>query len=271
MTPITERYQFPIYEDRAAYKAASGVDAPVWNPNYPIKQWFDPAGGTSFEVLNGSDTAPALVTLGLPSAEASTVNLAGTPSFPPYTPAPTLATQQLAFAGHIFPATLIDPSTLSTPEQANELAKISGAAVVDPDASPSQFFTVQWNGETRRRYKLEFGGNANMTSFVGQIIQQQNRQGIGHPGRWDAAQFATGMVFVFDAVPDGAGVTAKVPIPIRLQPGEVLKSVQVGPGVSTVVVDQAGATPASGVGANGGGFTDEDRSKLTDIWKAIKG
>jgi len=254
---LTDRYQFPLYPDRAAYKAASGQDAPAWNPNYPIKQWFDPEGGGSYQVYNEQPAAPALVPLTMPVAEAWTVNLPGAMSFPAYVPEPTPATQQLTLAGHIFPATPIDPSTLSTPEQANALAQICGGTVVDPDASPSQFFVVAWNGETRRRFKIEFGGNANLTSYVGQILQQQNAKGVGAPGHWDSAQFASGMVWVPDAAPDGAGVTATVPIPIKLQQGEKLDSVMVGPGISTVVVDQSGVTPPSGVGASAGGGDTE--------------
>jgi hypothetical protein len=278
MTAITDRYQFPLYLDRAAYKAASGVDAPPFNPLYPIKQWFDPAGGTSFDVLNGSDTAPALVPLAMPSAEASTVNLPGAASFPAYVIAPTSATQQLTIAGHVFPATAIDPSTLSTLDQANALAKVCGGTVVDQDATPSQFFVVVWSGETRRRFKIQFTSgpgtpaDPNRTSYVGQIIQSLNAKGVGAPYHWSASQLAVGLLQpVFEFVADGSGVTAKVPIPIKLQAGEAVKSVMVGPGIFTVVVDQAGAMPPSGVGGSGVGFTDDDRLKLNAIYKVVSG
>lgn len=35
-------YLFPVYQTREQYKAATGKDAPLWDPTKPIKSWRDP-------------------------------------------------------------------------------------------------------------------------------------------------------------------------------------------------------------------------------------
>lgn len=40
---IANLYLFPVYTTREAYKQATGVEAPAYDPSKPIKSWFDPA------------------------------------------------------------------------------------------------------------------------------------------------------------------------------------------------------------------------------------
>lgn len=35
-------YRFPVYQTREQYKNAIGIEPPPYNPNLPIKGWFDP-------------------------------------------------------------------------------------------------------------------------------------------------------------------------------------------------------------------------------------
>lgn len=43
MAGLESIYRFPVYRTREQYKAATGKEAPAWNPNKPIKSWEDPA------------------------------------------------------------------------------------------------------------------------------------------------------------------------------------------------------------------------------------
>ncbi len=43
MAGIHNLYVFPVYQTREQFKAATGKEAPTWNPSKPIKSWFDPS------------------------------------------------------------------------------------------------------------------------------------------------------------------------------------------------------------------------------------
>ena len=43
MFPINELYLYPVFQTRDDYFKATGEEAPVWDPNRPVKSWFDPA------------------------------------------------------------------------------------------------------------------------------------------------------------------------------------------------------------------------------------
>lgn len=47
MFSIFKLFIFPVFQTREEYKAATGEDAPPWDPNQPIKNWFDPAARTT--------------------------------------------------------------------------------------------------------------------------------------------------------------------------------------------------------------------------------
>lgn len=36
-------FLFPVFQTREEYKQITGEDAPPWDPNIPVKNWFDPA------------------------------------------------------------------------------------------------------------------------------------------------------------------------------------------------------------------------------------
>jgi hypothetical protein len=198
---ISARYRFPQYTRATFQAAAGGIQAPAWNPAYPIKDWFDPGAvagvDSTYQVMNGSDMLPALITLTIPGAEALTVNLPGTPTFSAYVVAPTLATKQTNFARMVFAANPVDPGTLATLAQANTLAAVAGATVVDPTGPLNQFLIFSWNGETRRPYVLMPPGATGDPTVsgqnVGQILASVNAAGVAAPGHGarsgaDAAQ-----------------------------------------------------------------------------------
>lgn len=39
---ISNLYLFPVYQTREAYRQATGLEAPPYDPNRPLKSWFDP-------------------------------------------------------------------------------------------------------------------------------------------------------------------------------------------------------------------------------------
>ena len=47
MFPINDLYVFPYFQTRDDYFKATGEDAPAWDPNKPVKGWFDPAARTT--------------------------------------------------------------------------------------------------------------------------------------------------------------------------------------------------------------------------------
>lgn len=281
MLPLSARYRFPQYTP-ASFQAASGIKAPVWNPAYPIKDWFDPAAvagvNSTYLVWNGSVTAPALISLTIPGAEALTVNLPGTPTFAKYSVAATLATKQVHFAGLAFAPIAIDPGTLSTLVDANRLAAIAGAAVVDPSAVSNQFLIFSWNGEARRPYVLmPPGATGDPTAAgqnVGQLLAAVNAAGVASPGHWSAAQLALHiLVWVPETAPSGLDVTARVPEPMALNTGESLASMQLGVTFTAVVLAAGETLPGAAGGqasAPGDGFTAADRVMLKFVHDAIQ-
>lgn len=283
MISLSARYRFPQYT-RASFQAAAGIQAPAWNPAYPIKDWFDPdavAGRDyTYQVWNGSVTSPELIPLTLPGAEALTVNLPGTPTFAPYQVEPTVATRQVHFAGLAFTPVAVDPLTLSTKAEADRLAAIAGAAVVDPTASPNQFLIFTWGGELRRPYVLMPPGVTGDPTAggqnVGQLLASMNAAGIAAPGHWSAAQLALHVLaWVPETAKSGLDVTARVPEPMLLNEGERLVSLQLGI-TFTAVVLAAGESLPGGAGAGqangapGDGFGAEDRRMLTAVYDAIQ-
>ncbi len=89
---ITNLYLFPTYATREAYQAATGQEAPAWNPYRPPKSWFDPKARQStsrrvvyeYALATDPDTGantydeqgkPRLDALVLDRDEAATVNI----------------------------------------------------------------------------------------------------------------------------------------------------------------------------------------------------
>ncbi len=279
-TALTDRYQFNEYVDRAAYKTSTGKEAPIWRVDRPAKKWQDLSAAskpsTNYKVWNQDPVKPALLDMTISGADAAAVNMPGVPDFPKYVPGPTAATQSLHFGSYVGPGAPVDVTLLSTKKEADDLAALCGAQVVELSAV-SPFYTYTWNGETRRPYKLIYKNIPQPVDvtvagvYVGQLLATINSRGVGAPYHFSAAQLALGVLeVVFEVVPDGSGDHPTMPMPILLKPGEELQSVMINTGVYTVVVGQTGTAPPSGTGS-GGGFTDADRKKLDAIYKAVAG
>lgn len=88
---ITHLYLFPVYQTREAYRQATGVEPPPYDPNRPLKSWFDPHAATSPSrkilydrviaaaedgaPLVGPDSKPILEPLMLDKSVAGSVNI----------------------------------------------------------------------------------------------------------------------------------------------------------------------------------------------------
>lgn len=246
MIAITDRYKFPVYHTRAEFKAASGVEAPAFRSDWPIKQWFDPAGAGSYEIWDGSVMDPKLVPLTMPAAEASAVNLPGHPDYPAYVPAPTPATFVNHFGSFVSAPRAMDPGDLSTKAESDTLAALVGATVVEASAQ-NQFMQVTWGAETRRDYTLVYKGQGSGPT-AGSLLVDMNSQGIGAPGHWSASQLAAGhLIWVPEVMDDGSGNHPVMDIPLALLPDEELYSIPLGI-VATVAIRKKGSGTGTGTG-----------------------
>jgi hypothetical protein len=65
---ISNLYLFPVYQTREAYQQATGQEAPAYDPNQPVKSWFDPHAMESAKRKIIYDNVLALGDTGLPYA-----------------------------------------------------------------------------------------------------------------------------------------------------------------------------------------------------------
>lgn len=88
---IASLYLYPVFQTREAYKQATGMDAPPYDTNKPIKSWFDPAAMSNPKrkiiydnviafadngaPLTGPDGKPVLEPLMLDREDAARVNI----------------------------------------------------------------------------------------------------------------------------------------------------------------------------------------------------
>lgn len=189
---IHERAMFPTYS-RETYRKEFGVQAPPFDPNRPVKAWFDPNvdqravredGTIEYDYFDWK--TKSLRKMYLTKEEASSVNLTGAYEYPQYKPEPTPAVI-VAPNGERTP---VSPIWLSTRQQAVELAnEIARDTGIDPETisiSIQEFapgpFHVEWNDEVRRPCQLTIGGNR---FSVGALIAAKNAYGIGRPGKWE--------------------------------------------------------------------------------------
>jgi hypothetical protein len=197
---------------RPSHLATYGEQAPEADPYRPYKPWRDDSldGLPGEELVNYqclNMQTGEVETFTLPVWQARTVNLPGAYEYPRWIPQPTEAV--LVMGPQTFP---IEPYTLSTREQAEEIAAAIGGIVHLPVLGMVGY---EWRGETRRPYQIAYGDRG---SNAGRLIQQQYQMGVGHPGSWSVD--SRGAVWTPGKTPTETG-PGTVPTPIRpLQPGE---------------------------------------------------
>jgi hypothetical protein len=276
---ITTLYKFPVFDNRDAFRAVTGQEAPPFDPSQPIKQWLDPAAlsldsnaSVVYKVWNGDVNKPELVPLTMNAGFAAKLNLPGAPKYPPYVVAPTGAAQYSTISDKL-PVNPVNPALLSLRSDADRLAAVSGAAVED-GSRLNPYFEIRYPADEQRRAwlirnrqgKIELPG-----CYVGYILAQQNANGVGAPGHWDQAALVNWeYVWVPDKLVTEPPPNAKtMPVPCRdLQEGERLESVVVGLLPQAMVVSGSDAAPAQG--CMNSGLTAEQDAMLRQLAADVK-
>jgi hypothetical protein len=230
-------------------------DDPPFDPNFPlgVKNWVDPTlkgspdDTVTYSVLSGMNIVPLTMTV----AQAQRRNPAGAFNFPPYAPAPTPAMNNQN-ASPLSPTMI---QLLSSLEDALSFSAQHGLQF-EGDETPD-LPGVTWNGEMRRGYTVLIGGQ---DYYVGDLIAQQNRKGIGYPGTWDFNADG-GPKWTPAPEPDfGTIPVCQTPLRALLQ-GETITTGMLGMGIVVRRGDVAQPGASSGSGS-GGGLTQEEHDRL---------
>ena len=174
-------YRFPNYATRALYLAATGKQAPIFDPSLPIKGWADPAPDGSPYLLFANGVVQSL---SIPSSAASAVNLPGAYAYPQYVAQPTVAIVVGPYGG-VGP---VNPDELCDYADAQALAvtfsALYGKAVTVVDNTTAGIYWVEYGTETRRMWGLQVAGGPLFDFAQAFIIAQCQQYGIGSPGGW---------------------------------------------------------------------------------------
>ena len=258
--PIDALALFHTYT-RESYRAAFGVEPPPWNPSRVSKAWFDStvsdsAGGQVAYQAVGQDAAGTwrILPFSIPAAEAATVNLPGSITFPAYTIAPTSATRG---------GSPINPAYLALePDAEWVMAALGGFGLFD-DGATAIFPNFYPPDEPRRSWAFLWKGRP---INVGQLLVQRNANGVGAPGQWDVSSGSP--VWVAKPLsPSGLNDTRPAqPVPVRaLFANEQLQPVAMGFGVQVLRTDLQLA-----VAKTNGEFTQDDRAALTEVLALVR-
>lgn len=233
------KYLFPETSRQAT------PSAPPFDPTKNVKSWVDPNPTTgSYFVL---DPNGKVISLTLPIAEASTLNLPGHPDYAVYVAAPTRS----VFAGSGNPL----PFGVSNLADAENFAKIFGLgndSIFDEMGSfPGE--TVAYDpSDPRRCYGIKLANGS--FADVATLLKQQNANGVGAPGEWK--QDASGnWSWTSELAPDPVNpVVTPQPI-VPLTAGE---QISMGPFGPVLVVDDGASTAPAG--GTGGGLQPDERA-----------
>jgi len=203
--PITRLQRFPKQTRETDPNAAR------FDPSRPIKLWRDPevptgpTTGLKYKTWNAGKRQFQEFTL--PAEEARALNIPGEPPYEKWfiepTPAAMLGPGGAVSAG-------INSRMLCTFDQAQMLAvEIGGEFVHTSWSSPA--FSIDWCGETRRHYTIQFGSSA---VNAGLLLADRWKQGVNYPGHWEFTGILGSPQFYPDPIPSTAGVS-ETPLPYR--------------------------------------------------------
>lgn len=246
---------------RESFRAEFGIEAPAFDPTRVIKTWFDstvdladPANVALYKVLTrdarGQWSVRQLV---LPAAEAATVNLPGSVSYPEYVISPTKA----ARAG----VSPIWPVTLSLESEARALLRELGLVGLElVDEGRGSIMPVDYGDDPRRVWDFIYKG---IPYNAGSLLASKYRNGIGAPGEW-----AIGDKIEWIAAPPApTGLDDQRPpreMPVRdLLPNEKIAVTLMG---ANIVRTDLQRPQTDG----GGQFTEADRSMLREILRLLE-
>jgi hypothetical protein len=244
---------------RDRYRAAFGVEAPLWNPARLRKTWFDSTVDTSSSdnvaVYKIAAQDPiigwTMKQMVIPAQEAATVNLPGAIVYPAYNVAPTDATRG---------GSQINPNYLSLESEARALMAIVGGTDLVQDGNTAVFPVVYPADEPRRMWAIIYKGRP---VNVGNLLLNINSKGVGAPGKWDSSSSEPVWVPASDP-PTGLDDTRPPrEMPVRdLLPNEKFQMGLMG--VSIIRTDLAQQQAQQD-----GQFTPDDRATLQQIYQIV--
>lgn len=187
--PCSIAQALPLFKtfNRISYKAATGTEAPQYDPTRDVKPWLDTAAkpGKPAKYATWTETEePAYVHFSIPGWYARTVNLPPDPhTYPVWDPAPSDA---VVMSGGVA-VSPIDPFYLATQAEADdlyaELGGVGGVRLWTPDPGPGDIH-VQYGADPRREFQFYWSA-ARQLVIVGLLLKQMYVNGVGAPGSWN--------------------------------------------------------------------------------------
>ncbi len=247
--------------NRDSYVAEFGEQPPSADPAFPAKYWFDTSkategeGAVYYSRINPSTGTRELISI--PKAIARRVNIPGAKTYPAYVPAPTPAV--VLFNGVINRG--VDPAELSTEEQAKAMVVETGAIEYLDFTPVFGALAVDLRGETRRMLVLRYADNRPYP-YVGQLMVEKNRYGIGAP-----VQVVKDGPTAPDWTPTDTNETVAKGEPYWVPQRALLPNEKV---VVANFVVQVMRTDKDTASAAGGGLTAEEHTMLVEIHQNTK-
>lgn len=147
---ISELYLFPIYNTREAYQAATGKEPPPYDPNKPIKSWFDPAAASSPKRNMVYDRVIAYAPNGMPEVGADGK---------PFTE-PLILAREWAATVNISPKVFSSAGVVDPPTTGQEVPVPLRAL------EPGEELFLQWGGTAAVKNTLLFGDLPGSSTFT---------------------------------------------------------------------------------------------------------
>ena len=240
---MTPTQTYPIYEgafwlfrnysSRAVYLAATGNQAPPFDPTRAPQYWEDPAqvgktGTVTYDWLDAADAAAGYVgTMTMPCADAAHVNLPGTYNYPAYVSQPTDAVEAGVYGVVGLVAANIVCLEADAQTLANTLAPLFPGLTPTVTQGATGVFYYIYGLDPRRVWYVTIG---NQSYIAQELIEAQNSAGVGYPGSFTQKNGAINWVRGTPVI-QPTGAAESVSVPMRpLLPGEQIVTYSVMPG-----------------------------------------
>ena len=205
-------------QNRLTWEQTFGEQAPPWDKERRIKRWAD----TSAHAADAPDTVVEyeyfdMVTrtfkkFAISAFEASLPNLPGKYVYPKYIVEPTPAV--VVEAGSPNNAQGLNPNIICQYAEAAAIAAQLSGQVVEATSFMAGPYSIDWRGETRRRWLIRIEGRYHNAAA---LVQAKNACGVGAPGDWIYAANDAGPRWVSEAQDTGdQDPRPEIPIPCRV-------------------------------------------------------
>jgi hypothetical protein len=187
--------------NRESYQSTYAEQAPPWDKSRNIKRWFDTealdrclaeGSNPSLDIVqywvfdqyanpNAQYPSPTcgLRKLRLTVADAASINLPGLVAYRKWVPDPTPAQVVCSFGVAAY-----DVNQICSYDDALLVAKSLGVGreLVRESTWVMALCNIQWNGETRRAWTIDWNRDPRQASF---LLASMYSSGIAAPGKWD--------------------------------------------------------------------------------------